>query len=303
MSNALQPLPEIATEGGEIIEQVTPSASAMIKRAELEAMILMAKRHPRNITRFLNETLSIATLNQAVAKTCYYRKPQDKGFVEGPSIRLAEIAASRYGNLWTTSRIVHESHSFIVAQAETIDLETITAWQSEVRRRITRRDGSRYGDDQIINTCNAAISIASRNVVLRAIPRALIDTIWQECRVIAGGKGESVEVLRGKWMAWAREAGIKDEELYAALGIGGYDDFGLEQFSRLAGIQTAIQDGETTFEAVFRPQQAIEHAPAAEVPAMPKGDRLAESLKTRQKNGKGQQAGAAAGDLWPEGRE
>ena len=124
----------------------------------------------------------MATLTQETAAACLYvlpRKDRDGKPVQivGPSVRLAEICASAWGNIDFGSRIGREEQAYVIAQGFAFDLQTNTRCTFEVRRRITTREGRRYSEDLIQQTVNAAQSIALRNAIFRVIPRALVGPV------------------------------------------------------------------------------------------------------------------------------
>jgi hypothetical protein len=80
------------------IERVDTKAVAVLNRSEVEAQLDAAHKYPRQIKRFLNEAITLATLTRDVAESCIYALPRGGKTIAGPSVRLAEICASAYGN-------------------------------------------------------------------------------------------------------------------------------------------------------------------------------------------------------------
>ena len=279
------PLPvEIVDPDGEVIQETAANVLESVTRAEVNQQIVTAKRFPRSITKFLDDAVTLATRSKSIAESCYYRKPQGGKHIEGPSVRLAEIIAHTFGNMRVATRITQETHGYVVAQSVAIDLERNNAVQIEVRRRITDKEGRRYNDDMVIQTCTAAISIAHRKAVFRVVPTSLVNEVYRSARAVAAGKAETVEQDRDKWLAWAQKRGIKPDEMFAALGVKGRDDLGLEQFAQMTGFNSALDDGEATIDAIFRPGKL-------EAPATTKTDALTAELKAKaQGKGKPNQA-------------
>jgi hypothetical protein len=261
---------------GEIITQeVTPTVLEAMTSAEIDKQISTAKRYPRSIKKFIDDARTLACLTPDVAQSCIYALPRGGKPIEGPSVRLAEIVAHCWGNLLVMSRISQETDRFIVAQCLAWDLEKNSRAGIEVRRKITGRDGRKFTDDMVTVTANAALSIAYRNAVWKVIPAAFYQPVYQECRRLAGGGGKSIEDRRKGVQEWIAAMKVKPAELFAFLGVKGWEDVGLDHMATLAGIITSLKDGETTIDQVFRPA-ASPSLPAPD--GASKIDRLASTL-------------------------
>lgn len=233
------------------------AALATITRSEIESQLAAAEKRPRVISKFLDEVQSIACVNQKVASSAFYRlkrkgKNGKEQIIEGASVRLAEIVASRYRNLRVGGRVVEINATHVVAEGVCHDLETNLSVQTESRRSIMGKYG-RYSEDMITVTAQAAVSIAVRNAILRVVPRALIDPIVDSCKQAALGKG-TIEQKRASALEHFAELGATEAELLAYLGRRRVEDLGVEDLLTLRGLATAIRDGETTLQAELRPQ-------------------------------------------------
>lgn len=241
---------------------VTTSAAGAIVRSEVESQIDAAHKYRRSVTRFLDEAKSLATINEETAASCIYSLPRGGKQITGPSIRMAEICASAYGNLQVGARVLDAEEREIAAQGAAWDMEKNLRCTIEVRRRITRRDGSRYDDDMITITGNAAASIALRNAIFRVIPRAYIDQIYNEAVKTAVGDAKSLAARRLRVLELFEKLGVSRERVFAKLEIKGVDDIDLEKLEVLIGLGTAIKDGSQNLDVVF-PEPRPE-PPAAE---------------------------------------
>jgi len=293
-------------EQGEVIDiesegvpaRIEPSALEAMTRAEVDIQIATAHRFPRSIKRFRDEAKSIACLDENVAKSCIYALPRGGKMIEGPSVRLAEIIAHTYGNLRTTARITQQSDQFVVAQAMCIDLERNNGVQIEVRRRVLWKNRSQIEDATTL-AANAAISFAFRNAVFRCVPASLVDPIYQECRKLVSGHGKSIEERRENVAAWLKNIDVTPSEMFAVLGIGGWDDVGLNQMATLGGLMTAIDEGQATIDQIFRPQPEMQPQASSQPSAKIEG------MKQRMKAGDKPKPAAVPDDEtgWQEGRE
>lgn len=242
------------------VEIVSSGAVGAIVASEVGAQLDAAHKYPRQVKRFLQEAMTLATLSEEVAQSCIYSVPRDGKTISGPSVRLAEIAASAYGNLQFGARIVDTRESEIVAQGVAWDMEKNTRVTIEVSRRIKGRNGRRFSDDMIITTGNAAASIALRNAIFRVVPRAYIDQIYQKVRLVAVGRAETLANRRAEVLARLVKMGATQDRVFAKLGKKGIEDIGLEELEQLIGYGTAIKNGDATVDEVF---PAPAPAPAA----------------------------------------
>lgn len=243
----------------EELEAVTvakPDALERITRAEVDIQIATAHKYPRTqrgLKNILNEALTMATIDEETAASCFYKLPRGGKPIEGPSIRLAEIIASAWGNMNCGARIIADEGSFLVAQGVAHDLEKNVRVSTEVRRRITSKDGKRYSEDMVAVTANAACSIALRNAIFDVIPRSYINNIYGQCKQIAIGDASTLTERRSAALDYLHKMGLTDDRIYAALGKASADDIDLADLETIRGYITAIKTGEITVDTAFPP--------------------------------------------------
>lgn len=265
-SNGLDDAHEIVT----VVESLT--------KGEIEAQVRTAHAFPRSIKVFLNEALQMATLDEETAASCIYALPRGGKPIEGPSVRLAEIIASAWGNCRAGARVISEDDHFIVAAGYFFDVQRNTAIAFEVRRRITDKYGKRYNDDMIGVTSNAACSIALRNAVFKGVPKAFWGRIYDAARHTAIGDAQTLEAKRGSLVDYFGKMGVTLDRLLQAVGKKAIEDVGLDELAVLRGTATAIKEGDTTIEQAFahasiampqaiqQPAQAPQQAIAPDAP-------------------------------------
>lgn len=229
-----------------------------VDRAAIDIQVSTAKEYPRSVDRSLKEALTLATMDEDTAASMFYSLPRGGKTIEGPSARLAEIMAYTWGNIRADADIVDETSTHVTAMGTCVDLEKNVAVRVRVTRRITDAKGRRYNEDMIAVTKNAAISVALRNAVFKVVPRTLVDRIYHTARKASLGEGGTIAQKRQKSMAWFQKLGVKDEQVFELLGVGGLDDIGEEELIKLRGLATAIKDGEATVEQVFHPPKHSE---------------------------------------------
>lgn len=235
------------------------SALGQIQRAEIDMQIATARRYPRQLSLVKQRMLSFATLDEETAAGCFYTLPVRKGGdgkpLQGPSVRLAEIALSCYQHIRAGSRIIADDGKFITAQGVVHDLENNVVISIEVQRRVTNKQGVRYGDDMIAVTGNAACSIALRNAAFRVIPLALINPVYEAAKKLAIGEAKSLVERRSRIIGRLAKMGVSAEAVCEVLGVRSIEDIQLDHIEILIGYGTAIKDGESTIDEVFKPQK------------------------------------------------
>jgi hypothetical protein len=248
-------------------EIVGPSASGILMRAELDQAVSTAKAYPRSIAKFKAEALSMACLDIETAASCFYSLPRGGKAIEGPSIRLAEIIGSAWGNLNYGARIVNIDDKFVTAQGVCRDLERNVTMTAEITRRITDKNGNRFKDDMIGVTCNAACSIALRNAIFKVVPMAYAKDILAQARKVAIGDAKTLGSRRAGMIEYFGKMGVEPKRILWLLDKPSIEDIGLDEMQVLVGLATALKDGDTTVEEAFPmrdPKTATEEAPKAE---------------------------------------
>lgn len=241
------------------LELVSAEALGALERSHIDMQIGTAKKYPRVVKKFFDDAQSMIALNQETAESCNYRlKRKDKSspngvkIIEGPSIRLLEIAASAYGNLRYGSRIIGIDDDFVTSQGMAHDLEKNVAVSVEVKRSIKTKEGNRYGTDMIMVTSNAAGSIARRNALNGLIPRSYILHLADYAKQIALGDIKALPERRQRAFDYfTKTLGVELVKVLAYLEKPSVEDCGLPELDELQGLKTALKEGDTTIEAAF----------------------------------------------------
>jgi hypothetical protein len=244
-------------EGQEVSSMSVESGTvALLNKSEIDMQVATAHRYPRSIKRFRDESLQMVTLNESIAESCIYALPRDGKVIEGPSARFAEVVASAWGNCRAGARVVNDQGDFVTAQGVFHDLERNVAITYEVQRRITDKRGMRYKPDMIGVTANAACSVALRNAILKGIPKAFWDDMYQAARKTVMGDVKTLANRRADAVKAFQAFGVSEAQILAKLEVAGVEDITLEHLVTLRGMLTAIKDGDTTAEQAFDPANA-----------------------------------------------
>jgi hypothetical protein len=236
-------------------EVISESSLATIVRAEIDGQIATAKAYPRSLKMFLDKATSMATVTEEVAASCTYALPRGGKSLEGPSVRLAEIVCSTYGNIRAGARVIANDGKTITAQGICHDLETNNSVTVEVKRKITDKNGKTFSEDMQVVTGNAACAIAYRNAVYKVVPYALVQEVYDKAKEVARGNAETLVKRRDKALVYFHEMGVKDSQICEVLDIKKVEDIDLDKLATLRGMVTLIKNGESTIHDLFGPKE------------------------------------------------
>lgn len=250
-------------ENNEVITISNAETLTALNKAEVDIQIETAKRYPMHSTpdqiqTALAKAEMFALIDESTAQSCFYRleregKDGSKSIIEGPSIRLAEIIASCWGNLRVQTIIAGNDGKTITARGACHDLESNVAIAVDVKRSIVTKKGYTFSQDMQVVTGNAAASIARRNAILSVIPEAVFKRSYERIKSAAiGAAAKQLPVRVANMFKTFAVAGIKEEDLLQYLNIKSRDAVTAEMVVNLGSLWNAIRDGQTTVEETFR---------------------------------------------------
>ncbi|NDA68405.1 MAG: hypothetical protein EBY09_17520 [Verrucomicrobia bacterium] len=223
------------------------------------------------------QMLSFATLDVETAAGCFFTLPARKGGdgkpIQGPSIRMAEIALSTYQNIRAGARKMADDGKTVTVQGVCHDLQNNVCVSVEVQRRVTTKEGRRYSDDMVNLTCNAAYSIALRNAVFRVVPLALVKPIYEAAKKVAVGDAKTLATRRADALAHFTKMGVDRARVFGAIGVKALEDVTLEHLETLIGYANSIKDGDATIDETF-PEPKEEATPGPKFTPLPKDDQV-----------------------------
>jgi hypothetical protein len=255
---------------GEIVsaEQSNGTAIEMLERAHVDIQIATAHRFPRSITKFHEKACFMVTSDQETAESCIYTRPVGKDafgnmtYASGESVRLAEIVAAAYGNLRVQGMIVEMNPSYVKAVGMAHDLESNTAVKAEVvestmkKGYFNKRTGQSvppqpYDERMRVVVAKAAMSKAIRDAIFRVVPKSLCKPIINQAMNIISGGERPLEERRANVSIWISKLGIDKNRVFSVLGIDGIPDLGEDELIELAGIRTALKEGDISIDEAF----------------------------------------------------
>ena len=228
-----------------------------IEKANVDVQVATAKQFPRNVTRAIQNSIVMATIDPDTAQMMRYALPRGGKPITGPSVHLAKLIVSNWGNIRAEAKVVQITDSQVVSRGTCWDLENNVATAIEVRRNIKGKGGQRFSDDMITVVGNAANSIAFRNAVFSVIPKAVTDKVYraaQEC--ITGDLSDEAKLLQKRTNClkfFNDEYGITEEEVIKLCGKQTVNQIKAEEIALMLGIYQSLKDGDTTVEEVMEP--------------------------------------------------
>lgn len=233
------------------------SLAVALESAAIDMQIATAHKYPRSLDTVIKKIRTMACYNEASAETCIYSLPRGGKPILGPSIGLANIVATSWGNCADGSRWVatDRKEKVVVAEGVFHDYETNRKVIVSEQRRIVTSKGHLFTDDMIIVTSKAAGSIARRNAIFQVIPRMVWHPIYEECLAIVRGTEVTFAERKDKALKAFSQFGVTPDQVFMWLGLKGEIDLNLEHLPLLRGGYVALRDGSTTVEEMFDPRR------------------------------------------------
>ena len=222
-------------------------------RGEISSQVTTAKMYPRDELACIQKANQMACYDAETAAQMFYTLPArgQSGPIEGPSVRLAEVVAYNWGNFRVETNIEEIGDRYVTVVGSAFDVERNAAFRVRVKRRITTKSGARFSDDMIQVTCQAACSIAFREVVFKTIPRVYVDQIYFAARKASVGTQRTIEAKRADMISYFGKLGVSSDSVLKAAGVLKVEEITEEKLIALKGLATAIKENNLTIEEAF----------------------------------------------------
>jgi hypothetical protein len=200
-----------------LAEQATFEMEAR-SRAEIEAMIIVAQRFPRDVDK---AWLKISKLckRKRFAEDMLYEYPRGGGTVIGPSVKLARPLATLWGNIKSGFRILRDDGDQITLEGYAWDTETnvYSCPQATFANLIYRKGKGWIRPDErdkleLINR-NAAKLV--RNAILSIIPPDIVDDAIDLGKQTLASDIKDLEATRRNMISAFSNYGVTIEQLQA----------------------------------------------------------------------------------------
>lgn len=207
----------------------------------------IAKKYPRDINKIKLDIINI--LKKENIENLFYKIPRkDKNgklfFVEGLSIRFAEIIVSNYKNIKINSYFDKIENNLIICKCNIIDFETNTNITIDVSKSIIDKYNNKLNNEQIALFSNSLISIAFRNSIYKIIPNYLINEILNELKNNIKNKiKNNFNEIKYSVINYFNELNIKNE-VFNYLDIKSENDINEDILYNLYGLRSSIINNE-----------------------------------------------------------
>lgn len=153
--------------------------------AEVQAAMVVARMNPRDPIRSMDLILNECTRN-SLASTATYSYRRGGTDITGPSIRLAEVIAQKWGNIQYGIRELSQKDGVSTAQAYAWDVETNTRREVQFHvqlKRDTKRGSYALTDGRDIYEAVANFGARRlRSCILSLIPGDVVEAAVQQCQ-------------------------------------------------------------------------------------------------------------------------
>jgi hypothetical protein len=208
--------------------------------------------------------MEMISMDQATAESCFYCLPRGRDQIKGPSIRLAEIAASCWGNIHAATRVIDTTAVLVTAQAVAWDLEKNLKITIEVSKSLLDKHGKTYAAHLKITTGQAACATALRNAILKVVPKAFVDRLYESAVKFAVGDQKTFSSRRVEVFARFAKMGIETSRILGFFKKTSIEEFDSEDLGTLIGVGTSIKDGHTSIDKAFTAEILEDTTPLAE---------------------------------------
>lgn len=261
-------------------------------RADVDTQVATAKQYPRDVTRCVNNAVAMASMDVDTAQMMGYALPRGGKPITGPSVHLAKLIVSCWGNIRAGAKVVDITDKHVVAMGVCWDMENNVSMQYEVRRSIRTKTGGRFSDDMITVVGNAANAIALRNAVFAVIPKNIVDKVYRAAQqTITGDLTDETKLIKRRSACLTHfhdEYGITEDEVLKLAGKHTVNQIKADEIALLLGIASSLRDGDTTIDELMKPIRGEKHEKNTEVkkPAEKLFDEAEEVLETTPKHSK-----------------
>ena len=243
--------------------------------AEVQARMMIARANPRDATRAMDLILNDCT-RPTLAKGAVYQYARGGTDIRGPSIRLAEALAQRWGNIASGIKEIsrHGEYSECVAYAWDLETGFYDERQFQIRHwRDTRQGGYLLTDERDIYELIANFGQRRKRAVLLAvIPGEVTEAALEQCEKTMLAKADTSPAGIKKMVDAFAEFGVTVPQIEARVQRR-LDAIRPAQIVALEKIYFSLRDGMSDAADWFPP---IEEKPGEGEPApatAPRGPR------------------------------
>ena len=224
-------------------------------KSNIDYQLTVARQFPRDIQRCIDNSIRIATMSMDTAQSCGYALIKDGKPIVGPSVHLARIVVSCWGNVRTDAKVAQITDKQIISRGTCWDLETNVSSSFDISRSIIGKTGKRFTNDVITATGNATNSIAYRNAVFAVVPRPVVDIVYQAAlNMITGYLSDEGKLQKKRSeviSSFKKSYKITEQEVITLCGKQTAEQINIGELALLLGIFQSLKDGDTTVNDLF----------------------------------------------------
>ena len=222
---------------------------------EVQAMVIMAKRDPRDEIRATNKIIQ-ACKRHGLAQTAMYSYPRGGQQVTGASIRMAETLAQYWGNLDFGIKEIKQENGVSEVMSYAWDLESNTRQTKTFHVKHSRYSRSK-GNTKLTDPRDIYEMIANqgarrlRACILGVIPGDIIETAIAECeKTLRGDNKEPISDKVKRCVAQFAEIGVTQKMLEKKL-LHSMEATNLHELVMLGKIFNSIKDNMSSIKDNF----------------------------------------------------
>lgn len=227
--------------------------------AEVQASIMLARANPRDRIRVVDEIKNECT-RLSLAEQALYSYSRGGQEISGPSIRLAEVIAQRWGNIQYGIRELDQQGGFSTVQAYAWDLETGTRREVTFQVQLVRhtKKGSYTLEDprDIYETVANMGARRLRSCILGVIPGDVVEAAVAQCEETMRTKADVSPEAMKRMLAAFEAFGVTKEQIEKRIQRR-IDSIQSAQVVALKKIYASLRDG------MSRPEDWFDAVPAA----------------------------------------
>jgi len=225
--------------------------------SEIDIQIRTARAHPRDMAN-VKQRITDHISDPDIAESMWYTLKRGGETIVGPSIRLAEILYTAWGNIRVVSSVVETTATHCTARGVAIDLENNTGLSSDATVPIYGK-----GPEAVKLAHMRAQAVARRNVTFQVIPGVYQRQAMKLAQRVYSG--QDITVRRDKMLAWFQENGVTEATVLDTVGLDRISDLTTEHLETLRGMANKIVDEQKApAKAMGQMADAEAHATAEE---------------------------------------
>lgn len=235
--------------GGTTVARRSANTEVAMSRAaqEVQAAMIIAKKFPRNEQQ-ARDRIKEACKSLRLAEDSQYEYAKGGTEIVGPSIRLLEVVAQRWGNCEGGTIELDRSDGKSTMMSYAVDLETnhreIRIFDVE-HVRDTKKGSFRITDGREIYEMGANLGSRRRRACYQAvIPTEVVDEAVEECNKTLRGESKQPLAERIAWIvgAFAEYFSVTPEMIAAKMGCK-IEAISYLKLAKLRRIYNSLRDG------------------------------------------------------------